>query len=74
MGVIARSQLIRIEWFALAAVVGFENPLDDPLQLIGVRFGGSQPPLVCFDFVQHESGEQILPIRRHLPQPLDRVF
>jgi hypothetical protein len=74
MDAIAKSQLVRIEGLALTPLVGFEYAFDQPLKFSGVRFGGTRPPLVLFDLMQHQARKGILAILWHLPHKLDGMF
>jgi hypothetical protein len=68
------SKAIGIKGLALAAAVSLQNLVDERLQFASMCFGGSHPPFVLSDLMEHEPSERLLPLFGHLPQPLDGLF
>jgi hypothetical protein len=69
-----KSQLIRIELFALAATIGSQNVLNEPAQLLNVGGGGLRPSLVFIQLVEQECGERILALLRRMLKSFDRLL
>jgi hypothetical protein len=71
MGAVARSQLIRVERFALTTIIGFDDLINESLELASVRGGSAHPAFIFFDLMQHQASERFLAIFRHLSQAFD---
>ena len=68
------SQLIRVEQLALATTIGFQNDINQPLQLLEVFAGGPRPSLVLVQFMKNEGCQRVLAVFWHLREALNHLL
>lgn len=60
-----------IRELAFTAAIGLKNLANKALELSGIGFRRAHPLFVFFDFVQHQLGEEVLPILGDLLKSFD---